>query len=68
MCEKGEWEPFTVVEKEKGEPLHRCYQRCTAEGCTDIRVKLFNERNIETIGGGIDSFKSDVIDLEEDEQ
>lgn len=67
MCENGEWEPFAVAEKEKGEPLHRCYHRCTVEGCTDIRVELFSESDIETIGGGIQSFNDPSIELVEDD-
>lgn len=61
MCEDGHWEPFTVIEREKSEPLHRCYQRCTVTGCTDIRVELFSESDIEVFGGGIDSFNDPTI-------
>lgn len=61
MCDNSEWQPFQVVEKESGEPLHRCYQRCTEVGCTDIRVRLFSENTIEILGGGMNQFNDPSI-------
>lgn len=65
MCEEGNWEPFQIVEKERGEPAHRCYQRCTSDECTDIRVRLFDENTIE-IEGYDDMFygNSDIEEIE----
>lgn len=66
MCEQAGWEPFAIKEAKKAEPAHRCYQRCTNQECTDIRVELFNEESIDIVGyDEIIYGDSDIIDLEE---
>lgn len=65
MCDQAGWEAFTVIEKQKTEPAHRCYQRCTQQECEDIRVKLFNEQSIDIVGyDEVVYGDSDIIDLE----
>lgn len=68
MCEEGNWEPFAIGEKERGEPVHRCYYKCTAEGCRDIAVSFFTEQTIEVIDKEEKLFSDpSIIDKEEEE-
>lgn len=67
MCKQASWEPFHIEEKKENEPFpfHRCYLRCTADECSEIKIKAFNEDDIdiEFIG---DPFNDPYIeDMEE---